>query len=489
MFIDINRFSNWNRLLRTTAYVLRFCDAVRQKANSNHELESTELARAENLLFRLAQKEFYSEEIHILKLNKTLSKSSSLYKTTPKLDEAQILRVEGRIEKAIVSEDTKFPIILPKGSRITQLLIMHFHKNYKHLNHETVINEMRQRFYIPRLRAVLKNILKQCQMCKIKKAVPNCPQMAKLPEARLAAFCRPFTYTGVDYFGPIMVTVGRHTEKRYGALFTCLTVRAVHIEVVNSLNISSCIIAIRNFMCRRGTPREFFSDNGTNFVSAEKEIREAVKEVDTNELIRVFTTATTKWTFIPPSSPHMGGAWERLVRSVKNVFYNISHTRTPNDELLRGMLAEVENIINSRPLVYVPIEHENAEAITPNHLLVYSSNGMKPLATYDDSGIALKHNWLTSQQYADTFWRKWVKEYLPSLTLRTKWHEKTKPLQVGDLVIVVDPSSPRNVWPRGKIMETTVASDGQVRKAKILTTTGIIVRPAARLAVLDVSSI
>lgn len=286
-----------------------------------------------------------------------------------------------------------------------------------------------------------------------------------------------------------MVTVGRHKEKRYGALFTCLTVRAVHIEVVNTLNTSSCIIAIRNFICRRGTPREFYSDNGTNFVCAEKEIREAVREIDKNELIRVFTTTITKWNFIPPSSPHMGGAWERLVRSVKNVFYSISHIRTPSDELLRGMLAEVENIINSRPLVYVPIEHENAEAITPNHLLLCSSNGMKPLATYDDSGVALKQNWLASQQYAEMFWRKWVKEYLPSLTLRTKWYEKTKPLQVGDLVIVVDPSSPRNVWPRGKIVGTTMAIDGQIRKARVLTRNGVIVRPATRLAILDVSSI
>lgn len=396
--------------------------------------------------------------------------------------------MEGRIDIADVPNDTKCPIILPRKCRITYLLIMNFHSKYKNLNQETVVNEIRQRFYIPKLRAVVKSIIRCSQMCRIKKAAPNYPQMAKLPEARLASFCPPFTYTGVDYFGPMMVTVGRHTEKRYGALFTCLTVRAVHIEIVNTLNTSSCIIAIRNFICRRGTPREFFSDNGTNFISAEREIRESIKEVDKNVLIRKFTTATTKWNFIPPSSPHMGGAWERLVRSIKTVLYNIMPTRTPNEELLRGMLAKVENIINSRPLVYVPVEHENAEAITPNHLLVYSSNGMKPLAVYDDSGVALKHNWLSSQQHAEQFWRKWVAEYLPSLTFRSKWHEKTKPLQVGDLVIVVDPSSPRNVWPRGKIVETMIAKDGQVQKAKVLTANGMIVRLATRLAVIDATS-
>lgn len=240
-------------------------------------------------------------------------------------------------------------------------------------------------------------------------------------------------------------------------------------------------------MARRGTPREFFSDNGTNFTSAEREIREAVKDVDRNELVRNFTTTATKWNFNPPSSPLMGGAWERLVRTIKTVLYNITPTRNPNEELLRGMLAEVENIINSRPLTYVVIDNENAEALTPNHLLVGNSNGIKPLAMYDDSGVALKHNWLRSQQYADRFWHRWVKEYLPTLTLRSKWHEKVEPLKVGDLVVVVDPSSPRNVWPRGMVVEVTNAKDGQVRRAKILTSGGILIRPAAKLAVLNVA--
>lgn len=488
IFIDANRFSKWKRLLRTSAYVLRFANILKRNMRSGSEFSSDELSRAESLLFKLAQEESYLEEINILKSDKQLRRTSPLYKVTPKLDENNVLRIDSRIDKACLPEEFKYPVVLPRGSRITHLLIMHFHETYHHLHHETVVNEIRQRYYIPRLRVVLKTIVKQCQKCKIKKAVVNYPQMAKLPEARLSAFCLPFTYTGLDYFGPIMVAVGRHTEKRYGALFTCLTVRAVHIEVVNTLDTSSCILAIRNFIARRGTPREFYSDNGTNFTSAEKEIREAVKEVDKDELVRNFTTTTTKWNFNPPSAPHMGGAWERLVRAIKTVFYNITPTRTPGEELLRGMLAEVENIVNSRPLTYVPIENENAEALTPNHLLLGSSNGIKPLAMYDDSGVALKHNWLRSQQYAERFWRRWVKEYLPCLTLRSKWHEKVKPLQVGDLVVVVDPSSPRNVWPRGKVLEVSVAKDGQVRSAKILTSRGILVRPAARLAVLSVAT-
>lgn len=258
-------------------------------------------------------------------------------------------------------------------------------------------------------------------------------------------------------------------------------------EIAHSLNTSSCIMAVRKFIARRGQPREFYSDNGTNFVGADRELREVLKEIDKNELIRTFTNFNTSWNFNPPAAPHMGGAWERLVRSVKTVLYKIKLERFPNDETLLSMMAEVENIVNSRPLTYVPVEHENDEAITPNHFLLGNSNGLKPLVSYNDDGIVLRESWLCSQQYAQKFWKRWVAEFLPTLTCRTKWFEKSRPLTVGDLVVVVDPAHPRNVWPKGRIIEVNMSDDGQVRKAKIMTACGVLERPAVKLAVLDVA--
>lgn len=95
----------------------------------------------------------------------------------------------------------------------------------------------------------------------------------------------------------------------------------------------------------------------------------------------------------------MGGAWERLVRSVKTVFYKIKQERCPDDETLRSMMSEVENIINSGPLTYIPIEWENQEGLTPNYFLIGSSNGIKPLALYDSDGAVLRECWLRCQQY------------------------------------------------------------------------------------------
>lgn len=310
--------------------------------------------------------------------------------------------------------------------------------------------------------------------------------MADLPPARLAAFTRPFSYTGVDYFGPMTVAVGRRVEKRWGVLLTCLVTRAVHIEIAHTLTTDSCILALRNFMAIRGTPLEFISDQGTNFIGANRELKEAYEKVDQNQLIREFTTTNTKWTFNPPSSPHMGGSWERLVQSVKKILYQMKLPRNPSDEVLRNTLLEITNIINSRPLTYVPVEDENTPALTPNHFLLGSSSGCKPLVALDDGHAVLRNNWKASQVYANVFWKKWLKEYLPTICRRTKWYQPVKPIQVGDVVVIADPDHPRNTWPMGRVISTNTNKDGQVRSAVVRTSEGIYERPAVKLAVLDV---
>lgn len=196
--------------------------------------------------------------------------------------------------------------------------------------------------------------------------------MASLPPSRLASFEKPFTFTGIDYFGPLYVTVGRRKEKRWGALFTCLTLRAVHIEIAYSLDTSSCVMCINKFMARRGIPREIYTDNGTNFKAASKIFS---GEVDHTATSKQFDNI--RWKFNTPAAPHMGGAWERLVRSVKTALYNICPHMNFTDETLQGALAEVEFIINSRLLTFVSLESCDDEALTQNHLLLGSSTCLK----------------------------------------------------------------------------------------------------------------
>uniref|UniRef100_A0A182XW96 Uncharacterized protein n=1 Tax=Anopheles stephensi TaxID=30069 RepID=A0A182XW96_ANOST len=192
-----------------------------------------------------------------------IPRSSVLFKRNPYMDEDGILRLSGRIDRCrVVDPATKRPILLPRRHRVTELIVDDVHRRYKHGSQETVVNEVRQRFDIPALRSVCRHVRLQCNMCMLLYARPVSPQMCELPAARLAAYMMPFSYTGIDYFGPMIVANGRKTEKRWGVLFTCLTVRAIHIEVVRSLSTSDCLMAIRSFMARRGTPIEIISDRG-----------------------------------------------------------------------------------------------------------------------------------------------------------------------------------------------------------------------------------
>lgn len=172
------------------------------------------------------------------------------------MDDRGVIRMDSRLCAAsFIPFEAKFPIVLPKTHPSTFLLLDWYHRSYLHENNETVINEIRQRFHVPSLRTQLRKVARLCMHCKVKKAKPYVPRMAPLPEARLSPFGRPFSFVRLDYFGPIQVKIGRSLSKRWIALFTCLTIRAVHLEIVHSLSTTSCKMAIRRFLVRRGSPR------------------------------------------------------------------------------------------------------------------------------------------------------------------------------------------------------------------------------------------
>ncbi|XP_058827206.1 uncharacterized protein LOC131687171 [Topomyia yanbarensis] len=432
---------------------------------------------------RQAQSQAYSEEINQLNIDGSVDKRSSLRSLLPFSEEHGVMRVRGRIGNAPhIPYAEKYPVVLPREHRITFLLVNYYHQWFLHANGETVYNELRQMFYIPKLRTLIRKVGRSCQYCNVQKAVPVPPQMARLPKERLTPFVRPFTYVGVAYMGPFEVKVGRSLVKRWICLFTCLTVWAVHMELAHSLSTSSCVMAFTRFVARRGAPLEVFSDNGTNFVGANRQLSEE-KQYNT------FTNAHTQWYFNVPAAPHMGGPWVRMVRSVKVAMKAVSYSpRHPSDEVLETIMLEAEGIVNSRPLTYVPLDVADQEALTPNHFLLYGSNGIKqPASEPVITGNILRDNWKLAQHIGNEFWRRWIREYLPMLTRRAKWFDTVKPVEPGDLVVIVDEHA-RNRWERERILETFADKFGQVRRATVQTNRGVFERPAVKLAVLDVVS-
>ena len=239
---------------------------------------------AKAICIKQSQQLSFFHEINDLQNHKSVSRTSRILSLNPFLDEHGILRAGGRIEKFSANISLVKPIILNKSEQFTKLLIRHYHEKYYHGSHETITNEIRQHYWIFGLRQALRTVISRCIICKMLRAQTANPKMAALPSARMAYRLRPFSHCGLDYFGPMMVKIGRRREKRWGALFTCMTTRAIHLELAHTLSTDSVIMALKRFIARRGTSLYIYSDNGTNFRGAAKELNQATKELNKNTL-------------------------------------------------------------------------------------------------------------------------------------------------------------------------------------------------------------
>lgn len=394
----------------------------------------------------------------------------------------------GRADAAShLPEDARKPIILPTTHPLTGLLIDHHHHQMRHQNLDAVVCSIRQRFWVPHLRSQVKKRKNMCLHCKREQLKPCTPIMGQLPTDRVTPFVRPFSYTGLDYFGPIIVSIGRRQEKRWVALFTCLTTRAVHLELAADLSTDACILCIRNFFNLRGLPIRIRSDNGTNFIGADQIIRDMTSILDHNDVRTEMASKGVEWIFNSPSHPEAGGCWERLVRCVKKVLSVTLKETAPRVETLRSLLLEAANIVNSRPLTDLPIESANDDPLTPNHFLLGCPSNTQTPGDISNRELCSRKQWRVSQQLKDRFWRRWIQEYLPDLTRRTKWFKETKNLKIGDLVLICDNKLTSTDWRRGRIVDVFPGPDGRVRNAKVLTNDGILRRPTSRLAILHVN--
>ena len=315
------------------------------------------------------------------------------------------------------------------------------------------------------------------------------PLMADLPLERIDSRCHAFQNVGVDYFGPILIKQGRRTRrstgtaKRYGALFTCMTTRSVHLELAGDMSTDSFILALRRFRARRGNPKVIRSDNGTNFVGAERELREALQRLDQLKITNELSANSIEWKFNPPIAPWMGGAMESMVKLTKRALRSTMKDRMFTEESLHTLLLEVEATLNSRPLTSVSDDLNDFEALTPNHFLLGRASPNHPIITEDS---CLRRKWRQVQTSLNLFWSRWIKEYLPSLNERTKWRQDTRNMRSGDLVVIKDSSMLRHKWPLGRVVDVIPSSDGRTRVAVVKRSDGsTLTRAVGRLGLLE----
>ena len=404
---------------------------------------------------------------------KKLKQTSSIQRLDPFLDESGLARVGRRIRRSDLSIQEKHTIILPKSSHITTLVIRHYYDEVQHQGRLLTLNEIRQAgYWIIHGRSVVSNVIHKCVKCRRQRGVTETQKMADLPLDRIKETA-PFTYAGVDAFGPWYIREGRKRVKRYGIIFTCMASRAIHLETLNSMDTDSFLCALRRFICRRGNVRQLRSDRGTNFIGAKGELTQAWNEMNQNQIHNFLLSKNCDWIQFEmnvPHASHMGGVWERQIKSARSVISALMADLGDqlDDETLRTLFTEAENIVNSRPLTTDVSDPDSLQPLTPMQLLTQKTQVvLPPPGEFSRPDMYSRKRWKRVQFLANQFWQRWRQEYLQSLQTRTKWQNPKRNLQIGDIVIDKDDDLQRNKWPLAKVTNTYPSDDGLVRKVEI----------------------
>ena len=507
----LQHMSSWQRMMKVIALCLqlkakltsRQKKLVSQTSSEINELSPkvtvtlTQLQEAEREVLKVVQREQFHEEIQVLEelkvsgdvasralarqRNVVIKKSSCLYRLDPFLDDVGLIRVGGRIKRANLPFATKHPVVLPRKSHVTDLLIRFCHFKVNHMGRGITQNELRQRgYWIIGGSSAVSNCISQCVTCRKLRGSLQLQKMADLPVDRVEP-SPPFSYSAVDFFGPFLIKEKRSQVKRYGVIFTCMASRGVHLETANSLNTSSFMNALSRFLNRRGPVRQLRCDQGTNFMGARNELKSALEELDQDRLQEYLAEKGCEW--IPfelnvPHSSHMGGSWERLIKTVRSALQTVllNAGTQLDDEAFRTFMTEAECIVNSRPLTTKELNDPGApEPLTPNHLLTQKPKVvLPPPGKFQRADLYSRMWWRRVQYLANEFWLRWRREFLQSLQSRDKWVHPKRNLSVGDIVISKEDEGSRNQWPLARVVEVYVSEDGCVRKVKIMKADGAL---------------
>lgn len=491
----LEKYSSIIKLINVVAYCLRF------KLNSLSAPEDrkggmltvVERNKALQNLVKIAQQEF-QEDLDTLRKRGIVEGHSKLLTLNPFLDQDDVIRVGGRLKHSNLSYDQKYPIILPNKHRLTELLIQQEHESLLHAGPQAVLASIRQSYWPIHGLTAVKRITHQCVTCFRNKPRQTVPIMGNLPAHRVIP-ARPFLNCGIDYAGPIQVkegkTRGRKIIKTYICLFVCFATKAVHIELVSDLTTNSFLNALKRFIARRGKCLNLYTDNATNFVGADRELRtiaiNLAKEEVKNEVSRFLSNNQITWHFIPARSPHMGGLWEAAIKSAKYHLKRIIGDAALTFEDLYTILTQIESCLNSRPITPLSNDPNDLLPLTPGHFLIADSFTSLPQEDVKHIACNRLSHYQRLQQLFQQFWSRWQSEYLSQLQQRSKWqrHHNAE-FSPGSLVIVHESGLPPFKWRMGRIIDTHPGSDGVIRVVSVQVNDGVVKRSVQKVFVLPI---
>ena len=479
--INIKKFSSWKRLIRVTARLKRLARKARQgrrgtkdvpSINMEDPLKPQELHKAELFWIKEAQRS--------LKDRLMKGEFTSL---SPFHDENDVIRVGGRVSKAVVTYDCKHPVLLPHDHWISLLITRNAHQ-FGHNGVATTTAKARRKYWILRAHDLAKSVKYRCVFCREMEHKVESQIMADLPQLRLAPYTPPFHHTACDYFGPFIVKIGRNkTTKHYGVVFTCLNTRAVHLELVVDCSTMEFLQVLRRFFSIRGQPAVMMSDNGTQFVGAERELREMIAGWDKKQLQQFCAEKGMEWKFTTPKAPHHNGCAEAMVKTCKKALKKVVGDQTLTPFELYTFVLESANLVNQRPIGRAPNDPDDGSYLCPNDVLLGRATSEVPQGPFKPTKNP-RNRVEFIQRLVDSFWKRWTRDVFPTLVIRKKWQVERRNVRVGDVVTYVEENAVRGKWTLGRIIEVYPGRDGRIRNVKVRTSLGEYTRPVTKVAVI-----
>lgn len=482
--IVLDKYSNIEKLTRIISYVKRFinnCKKVNIKRQG--KLCPEELTSALHAIIKLDQERHFQVEIKHLKEHSDLSNiKTNLSNLSPFLDSSGLLRIGGRLQNANLCYSKRHPIILPKGSNITKLIIHHEHLRLKHAGQKLMLCSLNEQYWIINSNREIKSVIHKCIICFKLKAKATTQLMGSLPLDRVN-MTRPFQIIGTDYGGPFNVKQSRIRKpvitKAYIVIFVCFVTKAIHIELASDMTTNTFLACLKRFIFRRNKPTKIYCDNAAYYKGANNilnDLYELQNSTSHQNAVNDFcNTERISFHFIPSYSPVFGGLWEAGIKSVKYHIKRVVGQAVLTYEELNTVLVQIEGILNSRPLTPMSADHEDMSYLSPAHFLTGSS-----LTSYADLNLVGENVgklsfWKLCVQMQQTFWRQWHKQYLVMLQSRPKWKGVQTNLEIGTMVIIKSDNVSPLQWPIGRIVDVMPGRDGKVRALNVKTAKGSII--------------
>ncbi|XP_058840761.1 uncharacterized protein LOC131696228 [Topomyia yanbarensis] len=464
-------------LLKTIAYCYRFINNCRVTDENRlfGFINPVEYDHALKSIVRLVQRKCFPDEIESLEAKdkhvvSNISSKSPLKNLNLILDSFGLLRLKGRLERLSAPIDTRFPMLLPAKHHLTNLIARSIHLQTLHSGPQLLLAPIRQRFWPLRGRDLARRTVHQCITC-FRCRPRECKQfMGPLPSVRITPAKRR---VGQSLGRSVYMYGGKSGPSR----------RRRRSLVVGMRKPTQAVLESRR-SCTNYSLRQQHRVRGRESREMRVELKQQLQSAAVQS---VLLQRGVQFQFIPPRAAHFGGLWEAAVKAFKHHFYRIMGQTIYVFDDFRTAVAQIESILNSRPLVPMSNHPEDLNALTPGHFLVGESQFSLPEPDHSSTPTNRLKHFQVMQKSVQDLWKRWSRDYIGLLHNRpSRWRSTPDKIETGTMVLLKRDNVPPLLWPLGRVDEVFPGKDGIVRVVNVRTAAGIFQRATTELCILPI---